>query len=189
MNFLLRPYKFSKYCIPGTCTEDSLEYAIANPQIVQDKDHMPLAIYGSLVDSPELDEESGHPRVIGANMLSLDAIQLDYDGGKTMDEFAAEYQGNRWFMYTSYSHGFKGDNQRFRVVMPLASPMPCRLLSSKRVRKNLDFNFPGCDRSAWDMGHWQLGPCIRSADAPYVYRSNKGAVRRFSFSPYFARTS
>ena len=58
--------------------------------------------------------------------------------------------------------------------MPLASPMPCRLLSSKRVRKNLDFNFPGCDRSAWDMGHWQLGPCIRSADAPYVYRSNKG---------------
>lgn len=176
MNFLLRPNTYSKYCVQGTCSEEQLLYAMEHPQVFARKEAAPLAIYGSLVDAPELDEDSGKPRVIAANVDTLDAIQLDFDSGKTMDGFANDYPGMRWYMYTSYSHGYKGDTERFRVVIPLATPMPCRLLASRRVRKNLeDFNFKGCDRTAWDRGHWQLGPCIRAAGAPYEFRVNEGA--------------
>ena len=174
MIFLMRPGKFSKFCIPAKCSNADWNHALEHPLIVPDKDHAPLAIYGTLVDSPELDTDSGRPRVIGANVASLFAIQLDFDSGKSIDEFAEEHASLQWSLYTSYSHGFKEGGDRFRVIIPLKSPMPCDLLGCQRVRKSLMFNFPGTDQSCWDRGHWQIAPCIRSEGAPYRFMKNRG---------------
>ena len=139
------------------------------------KDSSPLAIFGKLVDDPEMDLETGNPRCIGSNISSLYAIQLDYDSGKTIEEFKAEHSDLRYSLYSSSSHGLKpGD--RFRVVVPMSREFPCELLESQRVRKNLEFLWPGCDTTCFHRGHYQLLP-VRNMDEPnarYVWHMNPG---------------
>lgn len=173
MNFLLKPHQYSKFMQPRECTMEQLIEMVEHPQVIANKDHAPLAIYGTAVDSPEIDVESGLPRCTGANVASIWALQLDFDDGKTIDGFVAEHGDLEWHMYTSYGYGFK-EGDRFRVILPLATPMPCELLNCSAVRKNIEFNFPGIDTSCSVRGHFQILSCVRSTDAPYRFLHNDG---------------
>lgn len=173
MNVLIKPHQFSRIMQPAVITAAQWEDAFEHPQVVPEKSAAPLAIYGTMVASPEPDPQSGLPRCTGGNVDRLWALQLDFDAGITMDTFAYTYEDYSWAMYTSYSYGFK-DGDRFRVILPLKTPMPCRLLANQRVRKNLLWHFRGTDPSCFSQGHWQIVPCIRAEGAPYVHRKNKG---------------
>lgn len=176
MRFLFKPGTYSTCMYP---VDDSggkwWTNLFEHPTITKDKDSMPLAIFGTLVSEPEIDPKTGHPRCIGANVESLYALQLDYDSGTTMEEFKRMFAKYRWSLYTSYGYGYKpGD--RFRVVMPLASPLPCYLLENARVKKNLVWHFGDIDVCCFDRGHFQCTPCVRSEESPYVIDRNDGEL-------------
>ena len=175
MKFLMKPHQYSRTMQAWSMTSEQWTGMFMNPPVIADKSRAPLAIYGTMSLAPELDAESGLPRCTGANVDSLYALQLDYDSGISIEKFRERYAQYRWSLYTSYSHGYKGDGDRFRVVMPLASPMPCAVLRSQRVRKNLTtWHFPGADPTFADRGHWQILPCVRAEGAPYVHLQNAG---------------
>lgn len=173
MEFIVKPFKGSNCCYNCSMEPSTWKNYFENPIVVPDKDKAPLAIYGSFVPDPELVPPSFRPHCIGANIASIYALQLDYDSGMTIDEFGSMFQDYRWSLYTSHSFGFK-PGQRFRVVMPLATPLDCSLLQNARVKRSLEFQFPNVDTCCFDRGHFQILPCIRYTGAPYVHIQNAG---------------
>ena len=150
------------------------------------KDFSPLAIFGTMVDNPEMDSltDTGLPRRIGSNIKSLYALQLDYDSGLSVDEFIATHGDLKYSLYTSYSHGQK-DSDRFRVVVPLAKELPCDLLECKKVRDNLVFHFPGVDECCFHRGHWQLLPLVNPEfRSCYRWHRNSGKPWDFDVDQY-----
>lgn len=172
MRFLMKRNQYSKTM---KCVEAPYEWwdsILSNPPVIERKDKCPLAIFGTPVSAPELDEGSRNPRCTGPNVDSIYALALDYDNGMTIREFIEEYNGVRFSLYTSYSYGVKyGD--RFRVVIPLAKELPCHLLESRRVRKALEFQWPGVDESCFHRGHWQILPA-RNPAGNYMFHKNAG---------------
>lgn len=175
MNFLLKPNQYSKFMVPYSMFAADWQHMVERPPVIADKDKAPLAIYGTLANEPEIDAESGRPRCTGTNIESIYALQLDYDSGVTIEQFREKYSGMRFTLYTSYSYGFK-PNDRFRVVVPLGAPLPCYLLQNRRVKNNLLWHFPHVDQCCFDRGHWQILPCVRAEDAPYVHIKNDGVA-------------
>lgn len=175
MKFLVKPNQYSRTMYESMITGEQWKALFEHPPVYNNKDRAPLAIYGTAVAEPELDESTGMPRCTGGNVGQLFALQLDYDSGLTIDQFSTMYKEFRWSLYTSYSYGYK-EGDRFRVVVPLAHPLPCRLLRNRRVRKNLLFHFPHVDESALHAGHWQILPCVREQGAPYIHRQNQGTL-------------
>ena len=172
MKFLVKPSQYSRTMQYLEAPAGWWDETLANPPVIAQKDRCPLAIFGTPVAGAELDLETGHMRCIGANVQSLQALALDYDSGITIEQFKDEYADRQYSLYTSYSYGVKpGD--RFRVIVPLATPLPCELLTYKRVRQNLLFNWHGVDECCFDRGHWQILPA-RNPDGKYMYYKNKG---------------
>ena len=122
---------------------------------------------------PELVPPSFRPHCIGENIASISALQLDYDSGMTIDGFCTMYADYGFLLYTSHSYGYK-PGERFRVVMPLATPLDCSLLQNARVKRSLEFQFPNVDACCFDRGHFQILPCVRSRESPYIHRTNRG---------------
>jgi hypothetical protein len=175
MNFLMKTHQYSKTMQTWTMTAAQWTEMLEHPPVIPDKSRAPLAIYGTLAANPELDPETGLPRCLGANVETLYALQLDYDSGMTIERFKERYGKYRWTLYTSHSHGYKGEYPRFRVVLPLKDPLPCNVLRSCRVRKNLaTWHFPGADPTFAERGHWQIVPCVREEGAPYIHVRNPG---------------
>lgn len=174
MNFLLKPHQYSKVMEAREATEDQFVEMVEHPQVIPDKSRAPLAIYGTMVPEPELDVESGLPRCTGNNVESIHALQLDYDSGMSVDEFRERYSGMRWHLYTSHGYKYKQGADRFRVVVPLETPLPCDLLNCARVRSNIEWNFPGIDTSCAVRGHFQICACVREPGAPYRFMHNDG---------------
>lgn len=174
MNFLLKQNQFCKHMVPCSITSEDWIRMLKQPPVFPDKTKAPLAIYGTMAPHPEPVEFRGmmRPRCTGENVESIYALQLDYDNGFSIREFCETYWKYRFTLYTSYSYGYK-DGDRFRVIMPLASPMPCYLLNNKRVRSNLMWHFPNVDESCIVRGHWQILPCVRAKGAPYLFTQNK----------------
>lgn len=174
MNFLLKQNQFCKHMVPCSITSEDWLRMLKEPPVFSDKAKAPLAIYGTMVQHPESVNVRGanRPHCTGANVESIYALQLDYDNGFTIRQFCEHYSKYRFTLYTSYSHGLK-PNDRFRVILPLATPMLCYLLNNKRVRNNLLWHFPHVDESCTVRGHWQILPCIRAKGAPYLFTQNK----------------
>lgn len=173
MKFLLKPNQYSKFMVPVSMFACDWQHMFERPPVIPEKDRAPLAIYGTEIESPEIDPDSGRPRCTGANVDSIYALQLDYDSGVTIDQFREKYFNLRFSLYTSYSYGYK-EGDRFRVCIPLGTPMPCYLLQNRRVKQNLLWHFPHVDPCCFDRGHWQIQPCVRSNDSPYVHIKNDG---------------
>ena len=174
MIFLCKPNQFSKYMFPAQMTTDQWNAMLEHPPVFSDKSRAPLAIFGTMVDEPEaVSDTVRRPRCTGGNVDSIYCLQLDYDSGFSIHDFAQHYSKYRWTLYTSYSYGFK-PNDRFRVILPLATPMPCYLLNNRRVKGNLAWHFGHVDQCCFDRGHFQILPCIHANGAPYQYLRNKG---------------
>lgn len=174
MNFLLKQNQFCKHMTPCSITSEDWLRMLREPPVFPDKAKAPLAIYGTMVPNPEPVKWRGmdRPHCTGANVDSIYALQLDYDNDFSIRQFCEHYSKYRFTLYTSYSYGFK-EGDRFRVIMPLATPMPCYLLNNKRVRNNLLWHFPNVDESCTVRGHWQILPCVRAKGAPYLFTQNK----------------
>lgn len=174
MNFLLKQNQFCKHMTPCSITNEDWLRMLREPPVFSDKTRAPLAIYGTMSANPEPVEVWGtnRPRCTGENVESIYALQLDYDNGFSIRQFCEHYAKYRFTLYTSYSYGFK-PHDRFRVVLPLATPMPCYLLNNKRVRNNLQWHFPNVDESCVVRGHFQILPCVRAKGAPYLFTQNK----------------
>ena len=92
------------------------------------KEEAPLGIYGTLVENPAIKPLTLQPQYIGANIASLYFLQLDYDSSISIDEWVADNKNLSYVLYTSHSHGYKGDHDRFRVILPLDKPLECDML-------------------------------------------------------------
>ena len=183
--FLYKPFNYSKTMLLVDLNKYNWPGRLANPIEIDSKGDAPLAIFGNLVNDPELFLETGNPRCIGANVKSLYALQLDYDSGMTIEKFKADHADLRYSLYTSYSYGVK-DGDRFRVVIPLAKELPCHLLESKRVRKALEFQWPGVDESCFHRGHFQILP-VQNKENPnsrYEWYQNPGSPWDFDLAGF-----
>lgn len=175
MIFLYRQNTYSPTMFPLRVTLDEWRGLLEHPLVVPEKARAPLAIYGTMMEKFEFDDATGQARCIGANVKDLFALALDFDSGVTIDEFAERYAKFRWTLYTSYSYGFK-EGDRFRVILPLDTLLPCELLQNRRVKANLAWHFQGVDQCCFDRGHWQILPAIRADGAPYRYMKNDGKL-------------
>lgn len=182
MKFLFKPHQFSKtmrYCEADSNWWDEI---IANPPVIKSKDKCPLAIFGTPVPYPEKDPDTNEPRCTGANVDSIYALSLDYDSQQTIDNFMYQHRGLRYSLYTSYSYGVK-PHDRFRVVVPLAKPLPCELLQCRRVKTNLLFHWPMVDECCFDRGHWQILP-VRNPEGRYEFIKNHGDPWTYDLETY-----
>lgn len=174
-HMLIKPKQYSKYMLARSMSSDQWQHRLENPPVMA-KDSAPLAIWGTMTDTVELDNESNQARCIGANIESIYCLQLDYDNGNmSIDRFKKEYGQYRFTLYTSFSHGYKNPGtDRFRVILPLSSPLPVHVLQCPRVKENLKWWWPDCDETCFDCGHWQLLPVVRSQDSPYIWYKSEG---------------
>lgn len=175
---LLKPHQYSVSMRNVRVSADSWNRMIAHPMIKDSKDETPLIIWGNMTKEVEVAPEDMRPRCTGDNIQSIYALQVDYDSGLTIAQFQRDYARYSYQLYTSYSYGFK-QGDRFRVIFPLAEPIYIDWLVAP-VKEILHSFAPEADPTCWDRGHWQCLPCIRSADAPYVYEQHQG--ERLSFA-------
>ena len=166
---------YSDFMQQGTIDPATLVKMVQQPAIYPTKESVPVALYGSMVAQPVLNDY-GQVRPLGMNINSLTYYQLDFDDGAyTIDGFIDEFKDKFAFiLYTSYSFGYK-ENDRFRVVIPLDEPLMCKDMGSY-FKKALDGVFH-CDSSCHDRAHMQCIPAIRAPDAPYRFHINNIAKR------------
>jgi len=172
MKFLVKPNQYSKTMQYLEAPQGWWDNILVNPPVITDKDRCPLAIFGTPVPNPEHDMDSGKMRCIGANVESLYALALDYDNGMSVEQFKDEYRTIQYSLYSSYSFGVK-PGWRFRVIVPLEKPLPCELLTCKKVKQNLLFNWHDVDECCFDRGHWQILPA-RNPAGKYSFCKNRG---------------
>lgn len=109
------------------------------------------------------------PHRLNANVTELSMLALDYDAGDLVKDLQLFFDlGCQFAVYTSHSHR-KSDNDRFRVVIPLAKPIPASLypalwerfyeMTSKRI-----------DRSAKDPARLWYLPAISNENAPFYFK-------------------
>lgn len=177
MNVLIKPNQFSTGMMRSSIDAASWNRLIANPIIKADKTYAPLVIWGDMVRNPELDAD-GCARCTGDNVSRIRCLQVDYDSSISIDTFKRDYSRYSYQLYTSYSHGFK-PGHRFRVIFPLAEPIMVSWLVPP-VKEKMNEVFPEVDITCFDRAHWQILPCKRSEDAPYVYEQHQG--ERLSFA-------
>lgn len=146
------------------------------PLTKKNKEDTPLFTYGNLVKCPEPGSARGFLHAIAGNIESYNAIQLDYDEFVTLDGFIREFKDQfAFWAYTTYNYGFK-QGDRFRVVIPLAHPLPASMMGPAYC-KTMMKEFPGCDPSCFAQAHFQALPCVRKAHAPFRYHINSHARR------------
>lgn len=142
---------------------------LTNPPVIADKLKAPLGLFGYPIDTPV-------PTAFGRNDIHfcadnvecLTCIQLDFDSSISIDEFNSMYEGKfRYILYTSHGHGYKGDHDRFRVIIPLERPLSTDNMGS--FFRDAMADIWNCDPSCFDKAHMQCLPCIREPNAPYRY--------------------
>lgn len=155
----------------GNIDTATLIKMVQQPGIYPAKESVPVALYGRMVERPILNDY-GQARPLGMNVESISYYQLDFDDGYyTIDEFINEFKDKFAFiLYTSYSYGYKGENDRFRVILPLDEPLMCKDMNTY-FKKAMDSVFH-CDSSCHDRAHMQCCPAIRDQGAPYRYYIN-----------------
>lgn len=169
---LVKPHQYAKHMMPAHLNRTQFIQLLQHPTVITDKASAPLAIWGIMTENVQLDEASGMPRNIGNNIDRIYALQLDYDDGTTIGQFIETYSEWEFYLYTSYSYGFK-QGDRFRVIMPLAEPI-MKDLYNPLTKQHLCQHFRGADETFKDWGHWQILPCVRSSTAPYRFHINHG---------------
>jgi hypothetical protein len=84
------------------------------------------------VDADQLDDNTGFLPNTGQpvplrrkiNLVQVDALVLDYDGGMTLEEAKQRFAEYDYLAYTSYNHLKDGETHKFRMIIPIAVPIP-----------------------------------------------------------------
>lgn len=118
------------------------------PRKYKEKSDIPLWSFYTIrrgVDA-EKAKDGKHLRACNNNMVDVCALQIDYDDGMvSIQDFVEDHRGTVFAAYTSPGH--KVGYPKFRVIIPLAKPLPNAYLASRAVREYLLAMFPGCDQS------------------------------------------
>lgn len=180
MQFLVKPYTMTDACKLCTTSEDEFVKLIKNPRIRDDKKKIPLFAFGNPKKPwiPSSDDYNSMAAV-SDNISAYTAIQLDYDDGYvSIDQFIAEHSGFRYYLYTSYNHGFKGDGDRFRVIIPISDPLDPYDMGGA-YKRYMGEQFPHCDLSCFDRAHFQCLPAVRPDGGIEKYRYHINDVETF----------
>lgn len=172
MDILIRKHFYDKSLWHWTPSAENWLRLLKKPFVCANKEEAPLSIYGTLVPNPVLNPITLKAQYIGANIGSLYFLQLDYDSSCSIDEWMTDHKGLSYALYTSHSHGYKGNRDRFRVIVPLDKPLDCDL--QDYYFKKVMVREWGCDPSCFDRGHAQLIPIIREEKSPYRSEYVKG---------------
>ncbi|MDK2606118.1 hypothetical protein QO230_00620 [Vibrio vulnificus] len=109
------------------------------------------------------------------NALEYYAVVLDYDDGTTITEFKIKYSAYEYFIYTSHSHLKDGKTQKFRVILPLAKPIPRDELAGRK--KALFGIFPTTDVSTFArFRHFSIPSCPEDRKHLFHCHHNKGQL-------------
>lgn len=171
----LTPFLKSGVCRNMDFSWDEVTYMVKHPRFFKGSgSEIQLWSFYNLVDSPILGE-FGQPRGIADNVKEVVAMQLDFDGGRTMQSFAKEFKEYTWALYTSKSHS--SALHKFRVVMPLDKPVARELFSNKKSKEYLMDIFKGCDKTTFDRWRKQRVPYVTPESVhQYKFHINDGML-------------
>lgn len=149
----------SLHC-PATVKDDVPLYNFVEFKTLDDPTVDPARKYhGKMINGDWVRDASGKfdpiPNTVRRckeNVLGLWGILLDFDGGKTVDEVIAEYQGLEFFLYTTFRHLVPNPDtgvikEKFRVVIPFN-----RMLDIKDVagrKESIKQSFPAVDAASF----------------------------------------
>jgi transposase len=69
-------------------------------------------------------------RRLADNVVAVTMLILDYDGGMSLQSARERFKDYEYVAYTSFSHRREKDVDRYRMVFPLASPIPADAMFS-----------------------------------------------------------
>lgn len=168
---LVKPYTMTDACKLCDMSKEGMVKLVQNPRVREDKKQIPLFAWGN-PKSPWIpsDDDYNSMAAISDNIKEYTAIQLDFDDGwMSVDQFIAENSDYRYYLYTSYNHGFKGDGDRFRVIMPLSTPLDPYDMGGA-YKRYMGTLYPHCDMSCFDRAHFQCIPAVRPDGGMEKYR-------------------
>jgi len=148
---------------------------VSQPKKYPDKPSIPLWSFYSLVNRVDREraKDNYHWRACSANMEQINALQIDYDSGvMTIDQFVADHTGLVYALYTSPSH--TDEHEKFRVVIPLKTPILNAYLAKGRIRETLLGMFPECDRTTINTFRKQRMPALPLSGANYRFVIGEG---------------
>lgn len=173
----LTPFLKSGVCRNVDFSWDELVYMIKHPRFFKGNgSEIQLWSFYTLIDSPVCGE-FGYPRGIADNVKDVVCMQIDFDGGRTMQSFAKEFKDYKWGLYTSKSHS--SALHKFRVVMPLETPIARELFSNKKSKEWLMEIFSGCDKTTFDRWRKQRVPYV-TPESVHGYKSHINDGKLFS---------
>lgn len=149
---------------------------VNTPKKYLQKSDIPLWSFYGLVprQDRELASNRTNYRACGANMAVVNALQIDYDSGvMTIDQFVDDHQGLDYALYTSPSH--TNEHHKFRVVIPLATPLLNAYLTRGKVRDCLLAMFPNCDQSTINSFRKQRMPALPLSGDAYRFNIGEGS--------------
>ena len=109
------------------------------------KEEVPLWAFYMPIDNPTLGYY-GKTKFITENFKGVYALLMDFDDGITIDEAIEMHKDFEFTLYTSFRH--KDDHHKFRMVIPLSTPMNHRLFRYKKVKQWFVDKFKGVDALA-----------------------------------------
>ncbi|EJO9866950.1 hypothetical protein NU768_000855 [Vibrio vulnificus] len=133
-----QPNYFTSYNEPRSVEWQTLIQWLATHQPFEDKNDAPM-FCGA-------DSHAGQPKKF-PYCKDYYALVLDYDDGETITGFKIKYSHLEYFLYTSHSHLKDGKTHKFRVVLPLASPIARDDMAGRK--KALFKLFPSTDISTF----------------------------------------
>lgn len=107
------------------------------------------------------------------NVIEYDCLVFDYDGDIGLEEAVEIFSSYTHLGYTSYNHVVKG-NDRFRVILPLKSPIPLDELD-RRKKSILEFSRDD-DRSTLNIARLFYMPSHAAGNEEHAFVWNIDGV-------------
>lgn len=172
---LIKPFFKTDAMRAASFDEERLLALLKKPLVRDDKDQAPLWVFGKPSHAYVVSScDSNAARACYENIEEYTAVVLDYDSGRTIESFVNEFKDRfKFYLYTSFNHGYK-PTPRFRVIIPLATPINMHYLDGGGFRRIMCRMFSDIDPTCFDRGHFQAVPCVRiDGDPHYFYYVNE----------------
>jgi hypothetical protein len=194
INFSIIPEIHLTYVSSTSITFKLLVEYFSVPDIVTHKMNAPLFNGCSYLDISEIsnrtnvvtiDDKTCLPRRIKNNLSSMHMLVLDYDKGLSIAEAKKQLKGLHCFLYTSFSHA--PDNPRFRVLLPLKTPIPLKYYEINpnvwvngllpQLTPALQNTFPECDPSSFKPNQFFfVSSCLQESSQYFETWLNEGEL-------------
>lgn len=165
--------------------EEFVEFAIASQTCLDTKEDGQLFNLCSFIDAPEAPhEDSFNPestpherkeliRRCKANVREIYALLLDVDGNLSLAQAVEKWHAFEFFVYST--HGNSAAKEKFRLVMPLSTPMTRDAFDERHTSL---CEFFGVDKASFTISQAFYWPSYSPANASIRFAHyNKGEVQ------------